>query len=177
VGVIWVIARIMMRPTGTWLHDARRQFILAGSAGLLLAGALAWKLNPPALNLLEGLETGSSFFTSLVVCELFVVMLMTAKRVGLGFRNHVFALVTGWSGWVIMAMAVDFLHGYHGANIRYDVLEDVRKIAYLVALLYWIVQFWMEEPARQELPEEFRAYILALHQSLDKDIDKLNARR
>jgi hypothetical protein len=47
----------------------------------------------------------------------------------------------------------------------------------LAALLYWIVQFWLEEPARQELPPEMRAYILALHQRVDKDIDKLNAQR
>ncbi|MGB7986069.1 MAG: hypothetical protein WCF54_12960 [Terracidiphilus sp.] len=177
LAIIWEIARIVMRPTGTWLHDARKQFILAGGVGLLLAAVFAWVLNPPASNLRVGLETGSSFFTSLVVCELFVVMLLTAKRLGLGFRNHVFALVIGWSGWVMTAMMVDMLHGYYGVQFHYSDLENVRKVAYLAALLYWIVQFWMEEPARQELPEELRAYILALHQRVDKDIDKLNARR
>ncbi|MGA9071947.1 MAG: hypothetical protein WB424_16920, partial [Terracidiphilus sp.] len=89
----------------------------------------------------------------------------------------VFALVIGWSGWVMTAMMVDMLHGYYGVQFHYSDLENVRKVAYLAALLYWIVQFWMEEPARQELPEELRAYILALHQRVDKDIDKLNARR
>jgi hypothetical protein len=28
LGVIWEIAQIVMRPTGTWLRDARKQFIL-----------------------------------------------------------------------------------------------------------------------------------------------------
>jgi hypothetical protein len=177
LGVIWEIARIVMRPTGTWLSDARKQFILGSAAGLCLAAVLAWMLSPPVSNLREGLESGSSFFTSLVVCELFVVMLLTAKRLGLGLRNHVFALVTGWSGWVMVAMAVDLLHGYLGTHFYYDALDNLRKTAYLAALLYWIVQFWREEPTRKELPAEFSAYILALHERVKKDIDKLNAQR
>jgi hypothetical protein len=177
LGMIWGAARIVMQPTGTWLHDARKQFILGSTAGLLLAAAFAWLLTPPLATLPARLEAGSSFFTSLVVCELFVVLLLTAKRLGLGLRNHVFALVTGWSGWVMAAMAVDLLHGYYGTHFYYDALDNVRKIAYLVALFYWIVQFWLEEPARQELPPELRAYILALHQRVNKDIDRLEAQR
>jgi hypothetical protein len=177
LGVVGEIARIVMRPTGTWLHDARKQFILGSAAGVCLAAARAWMLSPPAPNLREGLENGSSFFTSLVVCELFVVMLLTAKRLGLGLRNHVFALVTGWSGWVMVAMVVDLLHGYYGTHFYYDVLENMRKAAYLAALLYWTVQFWLEEPARKELPAELSAYIQALHERMKKDIDKLDTQR
>jgi hypothetical protein len=177
LGVILEIARILMRPTGTWLRDAQKQFILGGALGLLLAAVLAWMLTPPAPNLRAGLESGSSFFTSLVICELFAVMLLTAKRLGLGLRNHVFALVTGWSGWVIVAMAVDLLHGYYGTHFHFEALDNLRQAAYLAALLYWIVQFWQEEPARRELPPELRAYIVALHERAQKDIDKLSAQR
>jgi hypothetical protein len=169
IGVIWEIARIVMRPTGTWLYDARKQFILGSATGLLLAVALAWLFSTPAASITTRIEAQLNLFTDLVVCELFVVMLLTAKRLGLGFRNHVFALVTGWSGWVMAAMAVELLHGYCGTHFYFDALENLRKVAYLAALLYWIVQFWLEEPARQELPPEMRAYILALHQRVDKD--------
>ena len=177
LGVIFEIARIVMQPTGTWLRDARKQFILGGAAGLMLAAALAWMLTPPLATLSERLEAGSSFFTSLVVCELFVVMLLTAKRLGLGLRNHVFALVLGWSGWVIVAMLVDLLQGYYGTHLHFDALDNVRKFAYLAALIYWMIQFWQDEPARQEIPPELRAYILALHQRVNKDIDTLGAQR
>ena len=177
LGVIWEIVRIVMRPTGTWLRDAKKQFILGGAAGLLLAAVLAWMVSPASSTTLERLVARSDLFTDLVVCELFVVMLLTAKRLGLGFRNHVFALVTGWSVWVIAAMLVDLLHGYYGTHLHYDALDNVRKFAYLAALVYWMVQFWQEEPARQEIPPELRAYILALHQRVNKDIDTLGAQR
>jgi hypothetical protein len=177
LGIIFEIARIVMRPTGTWFQDAWKQFILGGAAGLMLAAALAWMLSPLAATLPERLEARGNLFTDLVVCELFVVMLLTAKQLGLGLRNHVFALVTGWSVWVIAAMLVDLLHGYYGTHLHYDALDNVRKFAYLAALVYWMVQFWLEEPARQEIPPELRAYILALHSRVRNDLDILNDHR
>lgn len=175
--VIWEVARIVMRPTGSWVRDAKRQFILGGAAGVLLAAALAWMLSPPASTLLNRLEARSDLFTALVVCELFVVMLLTAKRLGLGFRNHVFALVVGWSGWVIIVMAVDLLQSYYGTRYNFDALDNVRKFAYLAALIYWIVQFWLEEPARQEISPELRDYILALHNQVKNDLDRVKEQR
>jgi hypothetical protein len=177
IGVIWEVTRIVMRPTGSWLRDARKQFILGGAAGILLAAALAWMLSPPASTFLDRLEVRSGLFMNLAVCELFVVMLLTAKRLGLGFRNHVFSLVIGWSGWVIVALVVDLLLGYYGTHLHFDALQNAGKFAYLAALIYWMVQFWQDEPARQEIPPELRAYILALHQRVNKDIDTLGARR
>ena len=93
LGVVWEIAQIVMRPTGTWVRDAKRQFILWGAAGILLAAALPWLVTPPAANLLHRLEVRGNLFTSLVVCELIAVVTRTSKSLGLGWRNHVMALV------------------------------------------------------------------------------------
>src|ERR1039458_8081061 len=37
LGIVFEIARIVLRPTGTWVRDARKQFILWGATGILLA--------------------------------------------------------------------------------------------------------------------------------------------
>src|ERR1035437_7591161 len=37
LGVSGEIARIVLRPTGTWVRDARKQFLLWGAAGILFA--------------------------------------------------------------------------------------------------------------------------------------------
>ncbi|MGD0831200.1 MAG: hypothetical protein ABR907_09675 [Terracidiphilus sp.] len=177
LGVIWEVARIVMRPTGSWIKDAKKQFILGGAAGILLAAALSWMLSPPVSTLLNRIEARSNLFTDLVVCELFVVMLLTAKRLGLGFRNHVFSLVVGWSGWVMVAMAVDLVQGYYGTHFYFDALDNVRKLAYLAALAYWILQFWLDEPAREEISPELREYILALHERVKNDLDRVSEQR
>jgi len=63
---------------------------------------------------------------------------------------------------------VDGLHSYFGAERYFRELEHVRMFAYLAVLGYWMVQFWLEEPARQPISPELRAYIQALHLRIKK---------
>jgi hypothetical protein len=177
LGVIWEIASIVMRPTGSWVRDARKQFILWGAAGILLAAALSWLVTPPAASLLERLEVRGNLFTSLVICELIAVVTRTSKSLGLGWRNHVMALGNGWTAWAVAAILVDGLHGYLGAERDFTALEHARMFVYLAALGYWAVQFWLEEPARQPLSPELRAYIEALHERIQGNLDTLDVQR
>ncbi len=177
LGVIREIALIVMRPTGSWVQDARKQFILWGAAGILLAAALPWLVSPPGATLLDRLEVRGNLFTSLVVCELIAVVTRTSKSLGLGWRNHVMALGNGWTAWAVIAILVDGLHSYFGADRYFVVLEHVRMFAYLAALGYWMVQFWLEEPARQPISPELSNYIQALHRRIKLDLDTLDAQR
>jgi hypothetical protein len=177
LGVIWEIARIVLRPTGTWVRDARKQFILWGAAGILLAAALPWLVTPPATTLLGRLQVRGFLFTSLVICELIAVVTRTSKSLGLGWRNHVMALGNGWTAWAVVAILVDGLHTFPGMQRYFTVLEHVKMFAYLAALGYWSVQFWLEEPARQPISPQLRAYILDLHQRIKNDLDTVGAQR
>jgi hypothetical protein len=177
LGVVWEIAYIVLRPTGTWVRDARKQFILWGAAGILIAAALPFLVTPPAATLLHRLEVRGNLFTALVVCELIAVVTRTSKSLGLGWRNHVMALGNGWTAWAVTAILVDGLHSFFGAEHYFRELEHVRMIAYLAALGYWMVQFWLEEPARQPISPELRAHILDLHRRIKNDLDMLGAQR
>lgn len=177
LGVVWEIARTVMRPTGTWVRDARKQFLLWGAAGILFAAALPWLVTPPAATLLGRLQMRGNLFTSLVVCELIAVVTRTSKSLGLGWRNHVMALGNGWTAWAVVAILVDGLHSFFGSQRYFGELEHARMFAYLAALGYWMVQFWLEEPARQPISPQLRAYILALHQQIKNDLDTVGAQR
>jgi hypothetical protein len=177
---LWVIseiAHIVLKPTGTWVQDARKQFILWGAAGILLAAALPWLVTPPAANLFHRLEVRGNLFTSLVICELIAVVTRTSKSLGLGWRSHVMALGNGWTAWAVVAIMVDGLHSYLGAELYFRELEHLRMFAYLAALSYWMVQFWLEEPARRPISPQLREYILDLHQRIKIDLDTLDAQR
>jgi hypothetical protein len=177
LGVIFEIARIVMRPTGTWVRDAKKQFIFWGAAGILFAAALPFLVTPPAATLLDRLEVRGNLFTSLVVCELIAVVTRTSKSLGLGWRNHVMALGNGWTVWAVVAILVDGLHSYFGAERYFGQLEHLRMFAYLAVLGYWMVQFWLEEPARQPISPELRAYIEDLHRHIKNTLDTLDAQR
>src|ERR1039458_8659722 len=177
LGVIWEITRVVMRPTGSWVRDARKQFILLGAAGILLAATLPWLVTPPAASLLDRLEVRGNLFTSLVICELIAVLTRTSKSLGLGWRNHVMALGNGLTAWAVAAILVDGLHSFFGSQRYFGELEQARTFAYLMALGYWVVQFWLEEPARQPISPQLNAYIPALHQKIKHDLDRVGAQR
>jgi hypothetical protein len=177
LGIVFEIARIVLRPTGTWVRDARKQFIFWGAAGILFAAALPWLVSPPASFLLDRLMVRGFLFTSLVICELIAVVTRTSKSLGLGWRNHVMALGNGWTAWAVVAILVDGLHSYFGAQRYYSELDHMKMLAYLAALGYWMVQFWLEEPARQPISPQLNAYILALHQKIKNDLDRVRAQR
>jgi hypothetical protein len=177
LGIISEIARIVLRPTGTWVHDARKQFIFWGALGILIAAALPFLVTPPAATLLHRLEVRGDLFTSLVICELIAVVTRTSRSLGLGWRNHVMALGNGWTAWAVAAILVDGLHSYFGAERYFSELEHARMIVYLAVLGYWAVQFWQEEPARQPISPQLSAYIQDLHRRIKKDLDTLDVQR
>jgi hypothetical protein len=170
LAVVVELARIVLRPTGTWVRDARKQFILSAAAGTLLALALAYLVTPPAPSLIESLQLRADLFTSLLICELFIAVSLASNRLGLGWRNHVMAIGQGFTAWSIVATIVDSLHSYFGAIHLYESTESVQSLMYVCVLWYWSVQLWREEPARQPISPQLRKFILALHERVQYDL-------
>lgn len=177
LGVVGEIARIVMRPTGTWIRDAKKTFVIWGTIGVLLAAAIPWLVSPPSPTFLGRLEVRGNLFTSLVICELIAVITRTSKSLGLGWRNHVMALGNGWTAWAVIAILVDGLHSYLGVRADFALLEHVRMVVWLAALGYWNVQFWLEEPVRKPISPELSDYIQNLHRRMKMDLDSLDAQR
>jgi hypothetical protein len=177
LGIVFEIAHIVLRPTGTWVRDAKKQFILWSAAGILFAAALPFLVTPPAATFLQRLEVRGDLFTSLVICELIAVVTRTSRSLGLGWRNHVMALGNGWTAWAVAAILVDGLHSYFGAERYFGQLEHIRTVVFLAVLGYWAVQFWLEEPARQPISPELSAYIQDLHRRIKNDLDTLSVQR
>jgi len=177
LGIIIEIARIVLRPTGTWVRDARKQFILWGTLGILIAAALPFMVTPPAATFLQRLEVRGDLFTSLVICELIAVVTRTSLSLGLGWRSHVMALGNGWTAWAVVAILVDGLHSYFGASLHFRDLEHVRMLAYLTTIAYWTVHFWVEEPVRQSISPDLQAYIEALHLRIIGDLGTIETQR
>lgn len=175
LGLVWEMARILLRPTGSWLRDARKQFLLWGGVGVGVAAILAWGVSPPGLTGKAVWEVRGSLFTSLVTCELVLVMALSATRLGLGWRSHVMALGQGLAVWSMVAVAVDGIQSYVGAAQQFATLDHLRIAVYCAALSYWIVQFWLPEPVRRPISSEMRNYLVALHRAVAYDLDSVDA--
>ena len=169
------IARTVLRPTGTWIRDARKQFLLFGGIGIGVAALLALGVSPPGFKVKEVWEVRGSLFTSLVTCELVVALGFSAARLGLGWRNHVIALAQGLGVWAIVAAFADGIQSYIGAAEAFATLDHVRELVYCAALIYWTIQFYLPEPERRPISPEMQKYILALHERVKYDLDRIDA--
>lgn len=176
LGIVHEIARNVMKPTGTWLRDARKQFIFGATFGILLAGTLAWIVAPPSARAIDRLEMKSDLFAAFLVCELLLVISTTARRMGLGWRNHVIAISFGFAAWIVVAVLTETLRGYYGRFHYFSAIEYTQQFTYLGALGFWMVQLWRPEPARRPISPELRDYIVALHRRVEYDLGELESR-
>ncbi len=168
--IIYELASIVLKPTGTWVRDARANFLSWGAAGGLIALALAYLVSPPASTVLQRLGLRADLFTSLLICELVIVTTSASARLGLGWRNHVMAVGQAVTLWSATAVVIDSLHSYFGNGKSFASLEYVKFLAYLAATFYCCLQLWHEEPVRQPISPELRKYIVALHRRVQYDL-------
>jgi hypothetical protein len=177
LAVILEIARIVLRPTGTWVRDARLPFALLGFAGVVLAAVLAWWVSPPPWSVRRVWEIRANLFTSLVICELFVLMSLTANRLGLGWRSHVMAVAQGLTAWSTLMVFKTAVESFLGTQRLYNQLEQIRSFIYVGAICWMALQLWRDEPERGPISADLHEYILALHRRVEYDLRRLDARQ
>lgn len=174
VGIIIEIAGIVLRPTGSWLRDARTMFAGIGLAGAAVAAAISWWVVPPVDTAWQLWPLRVNLFTSLLTCELFVAMSVTANRLGLGWRHYVMAIAQGLTFYNVVMVVTTGLQSYFGAA-HFRALDQVRGAAYWVGIAYIMMQLWKPEPQRRPIDPELRRYILALHERVEYDLRRLDA--
>ena len=100
-------------------------------------------------------------------------MMLAASQVGLPWHSQVMAVGQGLLVWSLVAAAVEGCEAYLGPhNAYYESLYYIRSAAYLVALTYWTVSLWREEPARKPISPALRKYVVALHERVQYDLGK-----
>jgi len=177
LALIFEIARVVLRPTGTWIRDARSSFILAGAIGAAVAVGLCLTVKPLAHSTLGIWEIRGNLFTALLDCELFLAMLYASNRLGLEWRNHVMGLAQGITAWAFGAVASDLAHIVFGWSREFVVFDHLLSFLYIAVLIYWIFTFWRPEPARAPLSAKMQDYLVALHSRVQYDLARVTRTR
>jgi hypothetical protein len=175
IAVIFEMGRNVLRPTGTWVQDARMGFLFWSAVSTLIAVGLSLAIKPPGANGLDLWSTRATVFTSLLTCGTFLAMSATADRLGLLWQNHVMALGQGLTAWSLVALLGNLVHLALGWRRDFVLFDHVRMFVYLGALLFWIVAFWSPERKRAPLSVEMQNYLLALHQRVQDDLERMKS--
>jgi hypothetical protein len=172
LGVIIEMARIVLRPTGTWLSEARGQFLVSGLLGAMVAAVAALLLHPDAKSSLDVWEIRGNLFAGIIIIELFSAMMGAANSLGLQWRSHVMGLGQGLFVWSVIAVLVDALHNVLGSYRWFTALDNVRITVWTAAAIYWAVVFWKPERNRKPLSPEMEQYLLDLLHRVKFDLSR-----
>ena len=166
------MARIVLRPTGTWLSEARGRFLVSGLLGAMVAAGAALLLHPDANSSLDVWEIRGNLFTGIIIVELFSAMMGAANRLGLQWKSHVMGLGQGLFVWSAIAVLVDALHNVLGSYRWFTALDNMRITVWTAAAIYWAVVFWKPERNRNPLSPEMEQYLLGLHRRVKFDLSR-----
>jgi hypothetical protein len=167
------MARNVLRPTGTWVQDARTAFLLWSAVGTLIAFGLSLAIAPPEAKGLDLWTARATVFTSLLTCATFLAMSSAANRLGLLWRSRVMALGQGLTAWALFALFGNLVHLAGGWRHGFVYLDHARMFVYLGVLLFWIAAFWSPERKRAPLSMDMQNYLLALHQRVLDDLEAM----
>jgi hypothetical protein len=175
VALIYEMAKHVLRPTGTWIEDARTGFLLWSAIGMLIALGLSLAVSPPETRGLYLWSIRATVFTSLLTCEMFLAMSAVANRLGILWRSHVMALGQGLTVWALIALLGNMIHFALVWKRDPVFFDNIEMLVYLGSLLFWIISFWLPERQRAPISHEMNNYLIALHARVEYDLDRIKS--
>lgn len=164
--VVFELTRIVLKPTGTWVRDARKMFFLLGITGAVIAAAVSFGVNPTLPSTLDNWIEKGNLFSAMLNAQLFFAMGLTSSRLGLAWRHHVMGIATGWMLWASVGLLVEAAYSYLGPNWHGFVLDNALIVSFQTATIYWIINLWLPEPRERTISPQLQRYLTGLQKHL-----------
>jgi len=180
ISVVCEMYALTFRPLGGWARDTRPVFKWLVMTTVVVAAGLAWLAAPHARLWIQVVVIKGTFFSSVLMTELFVAMIALSVKSGLPSKTHVARISEGLGFYSAVDVLVEAAHSYFGVGRGvhiYTTLSQVRMTAYLVCVGYWIVTLWLEAPAEREMPDRIFSQLIELKSAVDSDLEEIRVRK
>ena len=147
VGMVLEIARYVFRRGGAWVGAARDLLLWSGIVSVIAGVLMGLWMTPLSTSRLDAWESRVDLGATLLICLLFTSVMVLSERLGVSWRSVILREGYGVAAWSVCSFVTDTLHAYWRTAEHFTILEHLRVAFYLGALGYWIVIFWMPEPA------------------------------
>lgn len=154
-GVLYEVASTVFRPAGPWARDVRRGWLWLMGGALLIASLLTWLAAPVASSWQQVFVVKGSFFSAVLMSELFVGMVTLSLTAGLPWKTHVARIAQGLGTYSLLDILIETGHTLFGkgyASHSDAMLSHLRMAVYLGCLVYWIATLWQNAPIAGALP-------------------------
>ncbi len=172
--VLYEVGRDVLRPRGFWNRLALRPLGLRFGVGLVLALIASLLVPSDHLRPMQVWLMRGDIFTSLVICGAAIALFAYAERLGLSWRSHAIAIGGGLMFWSLFAAAAEGFETYLDPQRGFDmVIGYMRSIDYILAVGFWCVSLWRNEPAVKPISPTLQKYVLALHERVRYDLGQV----
>jgi hypothetical protein len=179
LGIVYEMMSRVFRPLGNWAKGIKTNVMLWIAGSLVVASILTIFANPATSTSIQKVMIKGNFFTSALMGELFVGMLVLSARSGLPWNTYVARISQALGVYSIAELLVETGHTYFGmkqSDQIYIRLSHVRISIYLGCLIYWIIMLWRETPRAREMSDSMRVQLSGLHQGAIADVNSLRER-
>jgi hypothetical protein len=180
LGIVYEVASHIFAPLGRWAPDVRSSFIRLIGVSILVDIALTALASPARNGLLETVIVRGTFFSSTLMTELFVGLVVLSATAGFPWRTHVARIAQGLGAYSFVGVLIDTTTSWMGwahQASTIHALSLVRIGASLVMLAYWIVTLWQEAPEPRRLSGPMRGQIFLLYRQLEYDLGRIRGWR
>lgn len=180
LGVVYEIAAHVFAPLGKWAPDVRHSFIRLVGGSMLIALVLTLLASPARIRFMETVVVRGMFFSSTLMTELFVGLVVVSAGAGLPWKTDVARIAQGLGVYslvsVIQDTSMSWVGWVHQASTIH-LLSQIRITALLGVLGYWIVTLWQKAPEPREMPDSMRVQIFHLQRQVEYDLGRIRGWR
>ncbi|AXC09828.1 hypothetical protein ACPOL_0451 [Acidisarcina polymorpha] len=164
LGILLEVATNVVSPVKKSLP--RSALILFGFIvviGVLGAILLTAHSSPESLNRWGRYFLRMNFTFAILRLVIFVSIMGFSQMLGIGWKNHVLQIATGFAGYSAIILVVELTHHFTGRDeYRYHLLEQMRIVGWCVALGYWSYVLAKKEVARREFNPKMASFLISI---------------
>jgi hypothetical protein len=171
LGILLEVARNVLVPVKRSLPK-RSLLVFAGMlvSGTILALVLSIHTNPEELTLWSQSFVQINFTFGILRLVIFLAIACFSQMLGIGWRNHVLQIATGFAGYSIVILLVELLHHFVGVtdSYRYHQHEQFRIVGWCLTLGYWSFFLAKKEAPRKEFSPKMANFLISIS-SVEKE--------
>lgn len=174
--IAFEIAAHVFRPNGTWAPEVRRVAVILLGVGIAVAAAITCIPTPPEKTLWKMALDRANLFSSALLCEVFVGMIVLSVTARLPWRTHAARISQGLGFYSLLSLLTEAGHNVTGMVRTIAVSHELtltRETTYLICLAYWIIMLWRDAPPSKQMPEKMLHQLFTLQRHVEYDLRKL----
>jgi hypothetical protein len=172
LGVLYEVAQRVLSPVKKSLPKSSLAIFTAMIfGGTLVACLLSLHKMPDQLTRWSQYFVQLSFTVAILRLVIFSAIVFFSQMLGIGWKNHVMQIASGFLGYSVVVLLVEMLHRFSGVtnNAVYHFQEQFRIVAWCLALGYWSYVLAKKEAPRREFGPKMANLLVNLSHKVRED--------